>query len=543
MGQDLLKKYLNLKKTLDKYDKKYRMGISLIDDDYYDELNLELKKIEEEMDIKRIDKIKDPLNGQKIKHTIPMLSLDHGFEEEAIKNFINRMGIYSFPLIVEHKVDGVSLSIKYKDSKIHQILTRGNGLEGIDVTDKLKYLHVPKKINYSDELEIRGELYTTFSEFEKIKNNFTSPRNYCASFLHRKVMNFSIDLFFVAHDCITFKDNDYLTILQKLQNLKLPVVWNKTVNNLEDTVELFWQVMNSRDKIEYPIDGIVLKINDSKKRMELGSHLTAPRYAMAVKVRATKKTSEIKEIFFSVGKFGNITPVAIINPVKINNFTVNRVSMHNINEVNANNYGVGDIIEIERAGEAVPQIVRKVFDANSQSIITNCPSCNKVLVKTKETIKCPNSWNCPSQKIARISHFCSRNAMNIEGLSEKRIHQLIEEGLISFPNDLFKLQLSQLADLDGWNYKSAENLLENLEKSRKPDFENLLFALCIPNIGYGKAIEIKKHVGDLDSFIELFKKSMIIDLPRIGRVAGESIFNFLNSSDSLWISELKNEIK
>jgi len=540
MTKELVKRYKLLKEAVKKHNTQYRLGQPLLEDESYDQLLLELKNLEAELQLQTSSGITDPLYGTKINHVKPVLSLDHGFEEAAIRDFIKRMKTHAFPLILEHKIDGVSLSARYLDGTLNQLLTRGNGIQGIDVTNKVSHMMIPNRIEYLGNLEVRGELYTTFEEFERIKHDFTSPRNYCAAFLHGKHVSSRIKLFFAIHECFNLEKSTYLETLDALEKLGLPVVWRTLAHTEQEAIDIFWQQIQNKYTLEYPIDGIVLKINDNHAREEMGSHLTAPRYAFAVKMHPKPTQTKILNIELSIGKFGNITPIAIIEPVKINGYEINRVSLHNIEEIERNQYGIGDLVSIEHTGDAVPQISNKIFDAQNKFIISKCPSCDQKFNIENDKLKCTSGWTCLDQQVARITHFCSRNAMNIDSLANKKIKELVVAGLIKLPIDLFKLTRADLGNIYGWNKKSMNKFFHNLEKSKANALDKFLFALCIPNVGYGVAKKIAANFNTFDTFTDAFKNGIPV-IPGIGKVIIESIKNFLQMET--WIYELRRYLK
>lgn len=541
---DKLNRWKSLNKEINNYNKKYRIGQALIDDDYYDELKSELELLQDELGIhNNLNIIQDPVNGPKVKHSYPLLSLDHGFGEEAVHNFIKKRGDSTFPIIVEHKIDGISLAIRYIDGKLNQIITRGNGVEGMNVTEKLSHLQIPRQINYSHDLEVRGEMYTTFEQFQLIKDKFASPRNYCASFVHSKNQMYIIPLFFAIHDCINFPCTDYLGLLHSLQNLGFPFIWHKIAHTTDEIVHILNQVVQNRAQIEYPIDGIVLKINNMEIRQRLGSHLTAPRYACAIKIRANNKQTTIRDIQVSVGKFGTVTPVALFDPIFIDGNKLSRASMHNVNELKKNRYGIGDRIIVERAGDSVPQIISKIYDNHNPFLIALCPSCNSNLIDVNNGLLCPNSWQCPGQKIARIRHFCSRNAANIDGISTKKIQQLVELNLINNPIDFFALKLDHLKCVRGWDKKSINNLHVAIKRAVNIKLANFLYGICIPNVGYGTAVNLAKYYHTFSNFLLSINKEEVQNVPNIGAVTLQSIKNFINSDLEKWIYRATDYLK
>ena len=527
-----LAKWKALKKQIDYYNRQYRLGFNMVDDQYYDHLLDNFKQLEVKLQIEK-STIKDPVTGSKVKHIFPMLSLDHGFGVGALEGFASKVG---FPIVMEHKIDGLSLAIRYVDNKLNKILTRGNGKVGTDVTGRLQALKVPIHIPYPGIVEIRGELYTTFKEFEKLAGEFTSPRNYCAAFLHTKSGEPLIQLFFAAYECIGVTFDNYLELLAKMEEIGFQAVWNQTVHDLPALQQKYTEVYGNRSNVEYPFDGVVLKVNSMEQRERLGTHLTAPRWAFAVKRESVRKVTTIVDIIISVGKFGKITPVAIVEPIEIGGFTIQRVSLHNTNEILKHNYGKSDLIQIEHVGDCVPQVVGKIYDANNPIIIQKCPSCCLELIQVNDNLFCKNSWNCPDQQIARIAHFCGRNAANIEGIAKNKIKQLVRHGLIQTPIDLFRLNSNDLLGLQGWDKKSANKMIHNINRARSITLSSLLNALCIANLGTGASASLGSSCKNFSTFLEIATEEMHSNIKNIGHVTMQSVQNFIK--DNKWVYEI-----
>lgn len=547
----LLKEWKSLVRQIDLYDKSYDEGLPLINDNLYDELRNRLAYIESIIGIQKdspLHKIRGEAHGNKIRHSELMLSLDHGFGIKSINGFINKIqntGHNPFPIIAEHKIDGISLAIRYSNGNI-QILTRGNGIEGIDVTEQMQYLDIPRNIN--ENIEIRGELYMKHHDFAKIADKFSSPRNYCASLIQNKYSIPNAKVSFAPHNAMICDKHNIISYIDKINYIKelgfKPIIsW--ICNNQDDCAEVFKGVESNLKNIEYPIDGVVYKVNCLEIWNVLGSHNTAPRYAFAAKFHKIIYETTIRDISFQIGKFGTITPVAIFDCIEIDGNKITRATIHNVDELKKNSYGVGDKIGISRAGDSIPYINSKLFNADNFKIIDRCPCCGFALEQFEKTLRCNNSWNCIEQKIDRIYHFCSIEGFNIKGVGLNIIKEMVQSGFISKPIDIFnlpsKILNKELYLSKGWNVKSINNLLLSIEKSKNVRFANMIYALCIPNVGYGVSKGLAKYYPNFDAFITNFK--YIPDkIPGIGVKIIESIKTFLHAEDNKWIFALQDKI-
>ena len=547
--ENLISRWKKLTKEIRKYNKLYAAGIPLVTDDYYDQLQAELEHIESiigQPSDSPLATVGADVYGAKVEHTEAVLSLDHGFGLDSIQLFFKRLekSIYKPILIAEHKIDGISLVLRYRDRKLQQVLTRGNGKYGIDVTKQMLSMAIPRDIPITEPIEVRGEMYMTFATFHQLNLGFASPRNACASLVHSKSVAPSLQVQFAPHDITGIMYNTYqdqMTFLEQIGFTRIP---HRIINNIDESKKYFEEIQNSKDQIEYPIDGIVLKLNDLIESRKLGSHRTAPRYAFAVKFHAISYITTIQSIEIQVGKFGTITPVAVFDSVTIDGQVITRASLHNIQTLYKNNYGSGDTIAICRSGDAIPYIQSKVRDAGNSIKVTHCPSCNSVLVEFEQTMRCIKSWECIDQRIARLNHFCSRNAFNISGLGEKNIQFFVENNFIYYPNDIFRLPeqiksgLLDLTKFDGWSKKSVNNLIDAIEEAKSIDLARFLFAICIPEVGHGTAQTLAAQFDTWARFKGAFEQNEQIAISNIGNVITSSIKQFLQDSNNNWVEEL-----
>ncbi|QEK38456.1 NAD-dependent DNA ligase LigA [Candidatus Cytomitobacter primus] len=571
MNKELLNEWKQIAKQINKYDKKYAHGIPLISDISYDALKQRLEDIEN-----IIGKQKNsPLNkiGEVEEETVPhenqMLSLDHGYESESISKFYKKIhnAIKSEPeMVLEHKIDGIAVSIRYKNNKLNYVLTRGDGFEGIDITKQSEYISgIPKTLSL-DNFEVRGEVFMTFKDFEKT-NGFKSPRNATAGIIRNKEMSFiaSHNLQFIAHSFTNFsKFNKYIDMIHFLRNEGFKTSDYFISQDENKSIQIFKSI--NRDEISYPIDGMVLKINDLKICEELGNHRTAPRYAFAVKFAPKSSSTFIENIDMQIGKFGTITPVAEVKPIEIDGVEIKKVSIHNMLELKNKNYNIGDEIILARAGDVIPYILEKVShkmeginhkegkedkknkDTINSDNISNlpeyCPCCETKLIWDSVTMKCTNGWKCKKQSLLRIEHFVSRKAMNISGLGSKNIEKLFEHQIIQKPNDIFKI-IDLVLNNDGMikkllGTKVATNTYESIKANQNIALNKFIYALCIPNVGYGTAKTIADHCKTFDEFIKTFSDKEV-EIKGLGPVIIESIKSFI--TEEMWIFDAYQNIQ
>ena len=569
---ELLQEWKKLASEIRKHNKLYERGRPLIGDNYYDLLTQRLAWIEEQIGPQKNSPLHEVRSNNmvaKVPHLQPMLSLDHGFLAESISAFLKRLRNLTpdcFPMVAEHKLDGVALALRYVDGKLALALTRGNGTLGVDVTQQIKHLPVPRELDFPGTIEVRGELFMKFADFEPIKDRFSSPRNACAAFIQNKLPISYMKINFFPHNVIGVEAESYLELMESLSSFGSFV--RKKCLNEEDCLDFFHSTETGRDQLEYPIDGVVFKLDSLSDWQKIGFHRTAPRYAFAAKFTPLFKKTTIREIEMQVGKFGTITPVAIFDQIEIDGSNIRRASLHNMEELQKRGYGPGDEVLVSRAGDTIPYISEKLYDAGNPVWITQCPSCGRDLLPFEQTLRCPGAWDCREQKICRLEHFCSRNAFNIQGLGGKIIDSFIKHGFIDYPCDIFRLseRRNQILELEGWSQKSVANLIAAVEQVREVKLENLIFGLCIPNVGYGNAVSLAKYFGSFDAFVDYFKnidnsEEIISDSSKIqekikktatnenktifgiGKSTTQSIYSFLNSQDQQWLSKLIIELK
>ncbi len=538
--QTLKIEWRKLAKALNKYNQAYAYGNSLIPDDSYDSIKARLQEIEVIIGPQKsspLQKIGHEVDRKAIVHTVPMLSLDHGYGNEWIATICKRVSNNEW--IAEHKIDGIAIELRYINGKLSQAITRGDGKYGYDVT-----MHVQDIVPIIDKenLQVRGELYMTWKNFYSIQNLFATPRNAVAAKIMSKTNQNHIKIDFMAHELVNSNYETYAQSIQYIKSLKLQTMPTYICKNYNDIQQFFTDVQNLRNDLEYPIDGIVIKINDLSKWKQLGAHLTAPRYAFAIKFMPQTQHTEIKDIIMQVGKFGTITPVAILKPIEIQGSTISKATIHNLEELYKKNYQPKDIVQIAKAGDIIPYIQQIVSKNSTETvnIIKQCPVCKSIIEKRNSTWKCMAGWNCEAQKLQRMSHFVSKKAFDIKGLGEKILQDFIKQNWIKFPVDILNLDLlndKQLHLRNGWQRKSVEKLQKSIMHARKRPLHNVIYGLCIENIGYDASQILAKNFDSLQHFVNSFlSENYICDIAKIGPIMVESIKNFLIKD--MWIEKL-----
>lgn len=497
------------------------------------------------------------------QHKIPFLSLSNSYSIEEIHDFILRnqkLTDKPFTFILQHKFDGVALSLHYRKGILTHAVTRGDGTRGDDITANAKTIRsIPLKLkgsNIPDELEVRGEVYMHIKDFEKLNQEriengdppLMNPRNTTSGTLKlqdsKEVARRKLD--FVAYYLFT-NEILYSTDAEQLEQLK---AWGFPVSEhnqiCRDIPEIdnylkFWK--DERFSLSYEIDGIVIKINELTIREELGNTAKSPRWAIAYKYEAEKAITQLESISYQVGRTGVITPVANLKPVLLAGTTIKRASIYNEEEIKRLDLHENDYVVIEKGGEIIPKISSVVTekrspDAKKLTFTKNCPACGTELVKISGEAQwyCPNSETCKPQIIGRIEHFAHRKAMNIEGLGSEIITQLVDAGVIRNIADIYDITVEKLLPLERFARKSAENLYQSIQKSKEQPYEKVLFALGIRHVGENLA---KKIANQYPSIEELQKADTetLIATPDVGETIAKSIKDFFSVQENLSIIE------
>ncbi len=517
---------------------------------------------------KKIDsKIKS--NFTKVKHNTQMFSLANAFNENDLIDFIKRSKKFlnfkdneNFDFYCEPKIDGLSLNLIYKDGILVSAATRGDGFIGENVTENISNIkNIPNRLNkkFPSLIEIRGEVFINKKDFTVINNQlnekdrFANPRNAAAGSLRQLDISVSRSrpLNFIAHG-IGESTIEYSTISEYYKHLE---TWNIYPNNLfknckdvEEIIDFYKEIDSQRAKIEYDIDGLVIKINNTNLQKRLGYVGKNPRWAVALKFSAEKASTTIEAVDFQVGRTGAITPVARLKPVNIGGVIVSNVSLHNFDEIRKKNINIGDLVEIKRAGDVIPYVTKIIKKNNNKSIIkipTQCPVCHAATKREidEAVVRCSNKYGCYSQKLGQIIHFISKKSLNIDGFGEKQAKQFFDLKIIDNIDDIFYLEnhKSKIIDLEGWGELSFSKLINSIDKSKKISLEKFIYSLGIRFIGEINSEILAKEFANLDNLINSIKKNDIINnIDGLGPKAIESISEFFTNNKNIKIiSNLK----
>ncbi len=560
------KRIVELRDTIRHHDHLYHiLDRPEISDSAYDRLYRELRELETAFpDLVTADSPTQRVAGQprpgfkEIPHAAPMLSLDSGNEEDSVQRFDARvksaLGGGEVEYAVEPKFDGLSIELVYEDGVLSRAATRGDGLVGEDVTANARTIRsVPLKLRASDRdvpalLSLRGEAIMLISEFESLNSRltlenkpaFANPRNAAAGSMrqldpsvtaNRPLMVFAYEL--LASDGPTLRTQ--AEVLEALQDWGFRVSPRaRTGVQTEEAIALYRQLERERDELPYEIDGVVIKVNDLAARAELGATAHHPRWAFAYKFEPRREISEILAIVVGVGRTGKLTPVAMLRPVDLGGVTVSRASLHNREEVERKDVRVGDKVRIQRAGDVIPYVLERIKQAGKKRstpfrMPSRCPSCNTPVVNHGGPLDfCPNGLGCPAQLKGRIQHFASRDALDIRGLGERTVEQLLEADLVENVAELFNLDEASLLKLEGFADLSVRNLLEAIEGAKEVTLPRFLYALGIPEVGTQTARDLAQHFRSLE-VIRTASQAELEAVPGVGPKVAEAVFDFLDS--------------
>lgn len=546
----------------------YNLDSPEISDYEYDMLLRELENIEEAFpELITPDSPTQRVGGERgekfspITHTVPMESLHDSFSAEELRDFDRKVREVVSPVeyVVEPKIDGLSVSIEYRDGRFVRGSTRGDGTVGEDVTENLMTIKsLPKIIeNAPAFLEVRGEVYMSVETFERIvaeqENNgekpFKNPRNAAAGSLRQKDAKITakrgLDIFCFNIQQIEGKEiTTHASSLDYLTELGFPTAFYHTFDNIDDVLEDIAWIDTHRGNLPCDIDGAVVKVNDLSQRTILGSTAKFPRWAEAYKYPPEEKETVLLDIEMNVGRTGAITPVGIFQPVLLAGTTVSRATLHNEDFIKERDIHIGDTVLIRKAGEIIPEVlsvVKHQENAAPFSFPTTCPSCGSHLVKEEgeAVIRCTNT-DCPAQLLRHLIHFVSRDAMDIDGLGPAVLEQLLAQGLIkSFP-DLYHLEFSSLATLERKGEKSAKNLLSAIEKSKEAQIYRLVYALGIRHIGEKAAKLLCEHFLSIENIFDA-RVEEIAAIDGFGLIMAQSVYDYFSLEETKkLISDLRD---
>tara|TARA_Y100001970_G_C14254871_1_gene874499 strand:+ start:1693 stop:3717 length:2025 start_codon:yes stop_codon:yes gene_type:complete len=569
------KKYKNKIKELILHNNLYfEKNKPKISDEDYDKLKNEILDLENKYPFlsdknspSKIVGFRPSKNFQKSNHREKMLSLSNIFDEKDLINFekkiINFLDLKKNTQIeysVEPKIDGISASLSYKKGFLISGLSRGDGEQGELITENLKTIKdIPQKIsskNFPEDIDIRGEVFITNKDFDKIKENFANARNAASGSLRQKnpLETKKIPLKFIAYSFGFFKNNqfkkqsDFIAALKKwgFKTNK----FNKIISGNKNLIENHKQFENIRFQIDYDIDGLVYKVNSFELQNRLGFVSNAPRWATAHKFSAKSSYSQILNIDIQVGRTGALTPVAKIKPVNIGGVVVSNATLHNEDEINRKDIRIGDTVKIERAGDVIPHVVsvdlkKRTGNIKKYVFPNNCPSCGSSVIKEYNPItkkydavrRCSSeAYNCEKMSIEKIKHFISKDALNIDGLGKKVVEKFWDLNFIRYPQDIFKLNYKKIESLEGWGELSVSNLKYSIEKSKKVSLERLIFSLGIRHIGQENAKLIAynlKNIENLKKINSKFNYENFLNIDGIGEIQINSLKNFFSNDINL----------
>lgn len=549
----------------------YVLDDPVISDKEYDKLMKDLQKLEDKFpELQSPDSPTQHVGGEPreemgvVKHPFPMLSLKAVYEEDEVRNFDKncreKVDARKLKYVAEPKYDGLAVELIYEDGKLKVASTRGDGEKGEDITENIKTIkEVPLKLlelegeKAPGRLVVRGEVYIRIDEFKELndsleesdKKTFANPRNAAAGSLRQLNPKITAErplkiFLYESPECDSREFQTHWEIIESLPKwgLKVNEEHLKLCDNIDQAIEYHKKMAEKRDDMPYEIDGVVFKVNDLEQRSELGVRSRDPRWATAYKFEPRRDTTQLKDIEVQVGRTGKLTPVAILEPVHIGGVEVRRASLHNQSEIEKKDVRIGDTIMVERAGDVIPHVVKVIKeDRNGSekkfSMPDECPVCGGEVVTSedKKQTQCTN-MSCPAQVKGRIEHYASKSAMDIQGLGEKRVEQLFEADLIENVASLYKLKKEDLTSLERYADKSAENLLEEIEESKKTTLPRFIYALGIPLVGEHVARVLAANYDTLDD-LKKTSKDDLQNIKEIGPEVAESVVTFFKQEENL----------
>lgn len=515
-----------------------------------------------------------------VKHKYSMLSLDNTYSEEELIDFdnrVNRLLGEPYEYVAELKIDGVSISLTYKSGKLIQAVTRGDGVQGDDVTVNVRTIQsIPLTLNtgnYPPEFEVRGEIYMPRAGFDRMnrvraeegEQLFANPRNAAAGTLKTQdssiVAQRPLNAFFynLMGDGIESESHfDRLNLL-KSWGFRVSDIRTKA-KNISQIVDFVEEINQSRSQLDFDIDGVVIKVNSIRQQEKLGFTSKSPRWAIAYKFKAEEAVTRLQSIVYQVGRTGAVTPVANLEPVLLAGTTVKRASLHNADVMMALDVRVGDFVHVEKGGEIIPKITSVDFSARHteslpEKFIEFCPECGTQLVRSEGEAAwyCPNDVSCPPQIKGKLEHFIARKAMNIDSLGEGKIEVLFDQDLVKNPADLYSLTFDMLLGIEkvipgdegkamrrvSFREKTVENILQGIENSKRVPFERVLFALGIRHVGETSAKKLARHFGNIEALMAA-RYEDLVSVDEIGDKIASSVLSYFSDADNV---EMVNKLR
>jgi len=551
-----------------------------IPDAEYDELFQELLELEEDfpefqsensptqrVGAPPVDELPD------VEHLAPMLSLQSSHDESKAWDFHDRVlrglgDVAAVQYVVEPKFDGASVELVYRDGRLERGATRGDGQVGDEITENIRTIgSVPLRLREDarpvpEVLSVRGEVLISIQNFEDLNEGlineglepFANPRNAAAGSLRQldPAITAQRPLDSFVFDILYMEGSEVHTQWEVLRALR---DWGFRVTDMAHRVEDFAKVVDlhddmedRRDRLDYEIDGMVIKLDDLASRENLGSTAHHPRWAYAFKFPPRKEITRIDRIIPSVGRTGIVTPIAMLRPVQIGGVTISRANLHNIEQLREKDIREGDRVRVQRAGDVIPQVVERIEEEGGKreppfEMPEHCPSCGTALIRRGPFVVCPNSFSCPAQLAGRIEHLASRNALDIEGIGEETAQLLVEEGLVEDLPDLFALTRDDILALEGFAEKSSRQLIDAIDGARQVELRRFLYGLGIPEVGQTVARDLAHHFGSFDAL----RDASVADLegvPGIAQKMATAIHDFLHRKGTKgMLEELLKEIE
>jgi len=561
---DIQERVARLRETVNRHNFLYHtLDTPEVSDAEFDRLFHELKALESDYpDLVADDSPTQRVGSQpldsfdQVVHEMPMLSLDNAFGEEDMHDFnrrvLARLGSNDdVAYACEPKIDGVAVSLLYDDGRLVRGATRGDGTTGEDITSNVRTIDsIPLTLmgtGYPQRLEVRGEIYFSLSGFEQMNNDalargqkiFANPRNAAAGTLRqldpretaqRPLTMFAYSIGVVASGEMPATHTEILARLGEWGLRINPLV--ESVTGVEACIDYYDAMMARRAALDYEIDGVVFKVDAIEEQNRLGMLTRTPRWSIAHKFPAEEGTTVLEDVEFQVGRTGAVTPVARLRPVKVGGVTISNATLHNMDEVGRLALKIGDTVVIQRAGDVIPKVAAVLIEHRPDSakdivLPKSCPACGSEVLQPEGEVlaRCIGGLECSAQRKESIRHFASRLALDIEGLGEKLVNQLVDEGLITSPADLYKLTAASLVELERMAPKSANNLLAALERSKRTTLPRFIYALGIQEVGESTANSLAMHFKDIDA-LRTAEEETLQQVADVGPIVAGKIARF-----------------
>ncbi len=548
-----------LREAIRYHDYRYYVAAEpVIGDRTYDALFDRLQQLEAEFELdtdgsptQRVGA--DPVDElDTVEHVAVMRSLDQSGEAAEVREFDARvrsdLGVDAVEYFCEPKFDGLSVEIVYEEGQYERAATRGDGERGDDVTEQVRTIPaVPERLrgDYPEELAVRGEALMPRAAFQEHnrerveagKEPFANPRNAAAGTLRQLDPSvvaerpLTVYFFSVLDSTTSFERNS--DIYEQFPKWGLRVADRvERVDSIEDAIAYRDKLLEQRDNLDYEIDGTVISVDNRADCEQLGATARAPRWAFAYKFPARSGETTVRDIVVQVGRTGRLTPVALLDPVDVGGVTVSRASLHNPEEIARLGVDVGDKVRVKRAGDVIPDVSEVVDgDEGHFEFPDTCPACGTEVSRDGPLAFCPAGLGCAAQREQAIQHYATRDALDIEGLGEQRVEQLIEAGLVEEPADLYELTVEELTELEGWGEQSAENLLEEIEATREPPLASFLTAIGVPEVGQTTARTLAAEFGTFEG-IRTASAEQLQEVPDVGPKVAEAIRTFFETEET-----------